>query len=126
MLIKYINASHTILSRYIKHNRCNSVLLYRCCDVLVEAGLEVLSEELAGHEAVLPDSDDTAVVDGITQLCEGHVQLVHPVTHTYVTAVGRHGKGTWKALQKKLDPNVWWIRNRMYQMDNMCLTESMC
>ena len=66
-----------------------------------------MSEELARYEAVLPDGDDTAVVDGVAQLCEGHVQLVHPVTHTHVTGVGRHGTGTWKALQKRLDPNVW-------------------
>ena len=42
----------------------------------------MLSEELARHEAVLPHGDHTAVVDGVAQLCEGHVQLVHPVTHT--------------------------------------------
>ena len=39
----------------------------------------MLQEELPGHKAVVPHLYDCAVVDGIAQVCQGHVELVHPV-----------------------------------------------
>ena len=59
-----------------------SVLPYRC-NLLVEACLEVLREELARNEAVLPHRDHTAVVDGIAQLGQGHVKFVHSINKTH-------------------------------------------
>jgi hypothetical protein len=37
----------------------------------------MLQKELPGDEAVLPDLNHVAVVDGVTQLGQRHVQLVH-------------------------------------------------
>ena len=45
--------------------------------LLVKSGLEVLSEELSRHKAVLPNRDDATVVDSIAQFGKGHVQLIH-------------------------------------------------
>ena len=45
--------------------------------LLVKSGLQMLDEELARNKAVFPHLNDIAVVDGIAQLCKGHVQLVH-------------------------------------------------
>ena len=57
-------------------NRWPPSLSYRV-HVLVEAQLQLLQEELARYKAVVPHLDDVGVVDGITQLCQCHVQFVH-------------------------------------------------
>ena len=45
--------------------------------LLVKSGLQMLDEKLPRNKAVFPHLNDIAVVDGIAQLCKGHVQLVH-------------------------------------------------
>ena len=63
---------------------------YKTCNILVEACLKMLSEELARNEAMLPHRDHTAVVDSIAQLCQGHVKFVHSVNKTRITQLRRH------------------------------------
>ena len=61
--------------------------------ILVEAEFQVLREEIPRHEAVFPDSDDAAVVNGKAQLRQRHVQLVHPTwtdAHTHRAHIDVH------------------------------------
>jgi hypothetical protein len=37
----------------------------------------MLCEELPRHKSIVPDFDDTAVIDGKAQFGESHVQFVH-------------------------------------------------
>lgn len=48
------------------------------CNLLVEASFQVLQEELTWNKAMIPNLNDIAVVQGITQLCQSHVQFIHP------------------------------------------------
>ena len=57
---------------------------------LVEASLQVLQEELTGNEAMFPHLDNVAVVDGIAQLRQCHVQLVHPETTSMSCQIQPH------------------------------------
>ena len=38
----------------------------------------MLHKKFSGHKPMFPHCDDTAVVDGIAQLCQRHVEFVHP------------------------------------------------
>ena len=45
--------------------------------LLVKSGFQMLDEELPRNKAIFPHLNDIAVVDGIAQLCKGHVHIVH-------------------------------------------------
>lgn len=52
---------------------------------LVEACLKMLQKEFTWNKAVFPDLNHITVIDGIAQLSQGHVKLVHSnqKTHTH-------------------------------------------
>ena len=37
----------------------------------------MLQKELSWYKSMFPDLDYITVIDGITQLCQGHMQFIH-------------------------------------------------
>lgn len=55
--------------------------------LLVKSALQMLCEVFPGREAVGPHSHCAAVVDGVAQFGQGHVQFVHPENKNKETLV---------------------------------------